>query len=226
MSAAPHGIPWLISFSDVNLTSITVQWTELPCSDRNGEITGYTVEYSSTTPLHTNTAAVSGSSNTRLVVGGLLPRTNYTFSVRAQGAAIARSGTRFTATPTGIVAYCKHLSWNFLFLSAGVGFFLNGRLLPDNSVVLLSDIGEGSSALYCLTDKELCCSLEAGANRGRWDFPGGGGVSTDTTANIYSSKGFSSLHLNRRSSAGVPTGVYRCIIPDAVNILRFPSISS
>jgi hypothetical protein len=46
VSAAPSGIPGPISFSDVNLTSITVQWTELPCSDRNGEITGYTA------PLH------------------------------------------------------------------------------------------------------------------------------------------------------------------------------
>ena len=222
MSAGPSGIPGPISFSDVNLTSITVQWTELLCSDRNGEITGYTVEYSSTTPPpHTNTITVSGSSNTRLVVGGLLPRTNYTFLVRAQGAANARSGTRFTATPTGIVAYCKHLSWIFLFASAGVGFFLNGRVLPDNSVVLLSDIGEGSSALYCLTDRELCCSLEAGAYRGRWDFPhGGGSVDADATADTYSSRGFSSFLLNRRSGAVGPTGVYACLIPDAGNILR------
>ena len=101
MSAAPSGIPDSISFNDVNLTSITIQWTELPCSDRNGEITGYTVEYSSTTPLHTNTVTVSGSSTTRLVVVGLLPRTNYTFSVRAQGAAVARIGFRFTVTPRG-----------------------------------------------------------------------------------------------------------------------------
>ena len=106
MSAAPSGIPESINFRDVNLTNITVQWTELPCSERNGEITGYTVEYNSTTPPpHTNTVTVSGSSNTRLVVGGLLPRTNYTFSVRALGAAMARSVTRFTATPTGKMKY-------------------------------------------------------------------------------------------------------------------------
>ena len=227
MSTAPSGIPGSISFRDINLTSITVQWTELPCSDRNGEITGYTVEYSSTTPPHNNIVIASGSSNTRVVVGGLLPRTNYTFSVRAQGAANARSGTRFTATPTGIVIYCKHLSWNCLFLSTGVGFFLNGRVLPDNSAVLLSDIGEGSSALYCLTDRVLCCSVEAGANLGRWEFPDSGGiVSSATTADIYSSKGFSSLLLNRRSSAVGPTGVYTCSIPDAGNNLRFLSISS
>jgi hypothetical protein len=86
MHTAPSGIPGSISFSDVNVTSITVQWTELPCSDRNGEITGYAVEYSSTVPPHTNTVTVSSSTNTRLVVGGLTPRTSYTFKVRAKGA--------------------------------------------------------------------------------------------------------------------------------------------
>ena len=105
MHSAPSGIPGPLSFSDVNLTSITVQWTELPCSDRNGEITGYTVEYSSTTPPHTNTVTVSGSSTTRLVVGGLLPRTSYTFSVRAAGAldlmGPSASKSRSTSTPSG-----------------------------------------------------------------------------------------------------------------------------
>ena len=107
--AAPSGIPELISFSDVNLTSITVQWTELPCSGRNGVITNYTVEYNSTTPPHTNIFDVPGSSNTRLVVGGLLPRTNYTFSVRAQGASDSQNATQFTATPTGWYSACSCL---------------------------------------------------------------------------------------------------------------------
>ena len=99
---------------------------------------------------------------------------------------------------------------------------LNGVLLPDNSRVFLGDIGKGSNALFCLTDRELCCSPEAGANRGRWDY-GGGSVDSDTP--IYSSKGFSSILLNRRSSALGPVGVYRCVIPDAGNTLRTLSIT-
>ena len=107
MSSAPSGIPGSITISDITVTSFTVQWTELPCSDRNGEITGYTVEYSTSILLpHTNTVNVSGSSNTRLVVGGLLPSTNYIVILRAQGAAIAiRSAIFFIFTATGIVAY-------------------------------------------------------------------------------------------------------------------------
>ena len=90
-----------------------------------------------------------------------------------------------------------------------LGFFLNGRLLPNNSVVLLSDIGEGSNALYCLTDRTLCCSSSAGDSRGLWRFPDG------NADGIYTSKGFSSLLLNRRSSTVGPTGVYTCLIPSA-----------
>ena len=134
-SIAPSGTPESISFSNVNLTSITVQWTELPCSDRNGEITGYTVEHNSMV------FTVSDPSNRRLVVGGLLPRTSYTFSVRAHG---------------------------------------------------------------------------------RWEY---GSDSVGSNTPIYSNKGFSSILLNRRSSALGPVGVYRCVIPDAGNILRSLTIT-
>ena len=61
-----------------------------------------------------------------------------------------------------------------ILLHTGVGFFLNGTFLPNNSVVLLGDIGEGSNALFCLTNRMQCCSPET-VNRGRWDFPPGGG---------------------------------------------------
>ena len=95
----PSGSPGSVSFGTVTLTSITVQWGEVQCSRRNGEITGYTVEYSSTTPPTTNT--MSGSSSRELVVGDLLPRTSYTFTVRAEGASPSSSATTFTSTPTG-----------------------------------------------------------------------------------------------------------------------------
>ena len=112
-------------------------------------------------------------------------------------------------------------TWVLLFLCvhAGLSFFLNGRVLSNNSIVLLSDIGEGSSALYCLTDGEQCCSTEAGGNHGQWILPDGSS-SDSTTADLEFVKGFSSFLLNRRSSAVGPTGVYRCLIPDAVNTVR------
>ena len=101
-TAAPSGGPSSVTFGDSNSTSITVQWGEISCSERNGEITGYTVEYSSTDPPHNGSLTVFGVSRT-LVVGDLIPRTSYSFQVRAQEASSSSSvsGTANTATPTG-----------------------------------------------------------------------------------------------------------------------------
>ena len=93
-----------------------------------------------------------------------------------------------------------------------LSFFLNGRLLPNNSIVLLGDIGEGSSSLYCLTDREQCCSTEARGNHGLWRSPDG---VVQANGGIYSSKGFSSIILSRRSRTIGPTGLYRCVIPSS-----------
>ena len=99
-SIDPTGAPGGINFGARTLTSIIMTWTEVQCSDRNGEITNYTVEYSSTTPPTTNT--MSGSSSRELVVGGLLPRTRYTFTVRAEGGPPSSTSSRkFTSIPTG-----------------------------------------------------------------------------------------------------------------------------
>ena len=105
-----------------------------------------------------------------------------------------------------------------------LGFFLRGTLYPDNSIVLLSDIGEGSNALYCLTDWEQCCSDAAGERRrGLWRFPSGLSVGGDSGAAIYSRRGFSSISLNIRG--GRTTGLYTCLIPDAGDVTRTLSIN-
>ena len=91
-------------------------------------------------------------------------------------------------------------------------------MLSNNSVVPPGDIGEGSGALYCLTDRTQCCSTEAGGELGVWRSLDGSDVSGSTTADVYLVRGLSSLLLNRRSSAVGPTGVYTCMIPDAANV--------
>ena len=97
----PSGSPKSVSFGTINLTSITVEWTEISCEDLNGgNITGYTVKYNSTIPFTVNMITVNVSTM-KLVVGGLLPRTNYTFSVRANEASQFTSNSTFTSTPTG-----------------------------------------------------------------------------------------------------------------------------
>ena len=60
-------------------SSITLRWDELGCVDRNGPLTGYRIEYSTT-----NTETVTaGASNTSFTVTGLDPSTTYVFDVVA-----------------------------------------------------------------------------------------------------------------------------------------------
>ena len=101
-----------------------------------------------------------------------------------------------------------------LSLCAELGFFLNGEFLSNNSMVLLSNIGEGSDALFCLTNRTQCCTTEAGLNRGGWRFPNDTSVIlNDASYHFYRIRGYSSVSLNRRSEAYGPTGTYTCRIP-------------
>ena len=112
-----------------------------------------------------------------------------------------------------------------MYVHAELGFFLNGRLLPNNSIVLFTDIGEDSSALFCLTDKVQCCSGATGKRLGVWRLPQGSNVSSE--GGVYIRRGFSSIRLNRRS-AMMPTGVYMCVIPnseDSNSILQIGLVS-
>ena len=102
----------------------------------------------------------------------------------------------------------------------------NGRLYPNNSVVSLTDIGEGNDALFCLTDKLDCCVGEVdGVSAGEWYLPGqtdpvvGSDVS-DGSEDFTRSRHSSAVLLNRRSSAVGPTGLYRCVVPDRSGVDR------
>ena len=83
-----------------SFSRIIIQWAELPCQDHNGEITGYIVEYSSTSPLHSSILTLSNS--TRVVLDDLLPRTHYVLSVRAVGMLNMLSDGAITNISTGI----------------------------------------------------------------------------------------------------------------------------
>ena len=81
--------------------------------------------------------------------------------------------------------------------------------------MLLSDIGEGSNALFCLTNRTQCCTTEAGLDRGGWRFPNSSAVDIYTTDNqeFYRTRGYSSVYLNRRRNTLEPTGIFICRIP-------------
>ena len=82
-SAGPTSVSVL---PNVTSSSITVQWGAVNCADRNGDITGYSVQY--TGGGSTQTMSVSGDSSGGMVtISGLSPATMYTVEVAAETSA-------------------------------------------------------------------------------------------------------------------------------------------
>ena len=99
---------------------------------------------------------------------------------------------------------------------------LNSEDLPDNSLVVLTNIGEEEmNILLCRTSRTDCCSSsETGSNMGigNWYTPDGS-VIPDLNTTVQSGVGFyqerraQSIALYRRSNTTSPEGLYRCEIP-------------
>ena len=82
MPPAPSAPPSFVSVSEVTSSSITVQWGPVDCIHRNGDITGYSVQYKS------ETVSVSGDSTGGMyVISDLMPSTTYSIQVAAETSA-------------------------------------------------------------------------------------------------------------------------------------------
>ena len=110
-----------------------------------------------------------------------------------------------------------------------VWFSLNGATYQNNSVVTLEDIGEDDDALLCVTNQTDCCRRTYTDGYvlvfGNWLFPNGTKVPNDIVNqslnliwNFHRSRGQMVVGLNRRG--GGVNGVYRCEIPDAMNVTQ------
>ena len=87
----------------------------------------------------------------------------------------------------------------------------------------LEKIGGVDNALLCLTNETDCCvSPYTGAMgnvRGNWYFPNGSRVlSSATNLDMYRTRGHMVVLLHRRR--GGVDGIYRCEIPDAMNVTQ------
>ena len=98
-------------------------------------------------------------------------------------------------------------------------FELNGKVYLNNSVLSLTDIGEGESALFCKTDKAECCGTRP--NRfGEFYYPNGVKVPIEKLQEtFYRSRGEQHIRLNRREEGNPTTGMYSCEIPNADDVL-------
>ena len=97
---------------------------------------------------------------------------------------------------------------------------LNNISYANNSLLNLTDIGEGDNALICLSDSTQCCrgpdnTSGLGGPLGNWYFPNGSLVrNSDVGGDIYMDRGASVVRLNRRNVTS-PNGIYRCEVVDA-----------
>ena len=97
---------------------------------------------------------------------------------------------------------------------------LRGSPIANNSIVLLSDIGDNmDSRIQCVTTNPNCCTRSLGF----WLFPSGRQVNSRGSGDvIYRSRSraeptkLGSVSLGRRDNMNASglTGLYRCLIPD------------
>ena len=106
------------------------------------------------------------------------------------------------------------------YLGAGaVWFTLRNKTYQNNSIVILEDIGEGENALLCKTNQTACCSGDYtnGSTLGNWFFPNETRVpSLGNQWDFHRTRGQMVVLLQRRR--GGEEGIYRCEIPDAMNV--------
>ena len=80
----------------------------------------------------------------------------------------------------------------------------------------LEDIGEGDNALHCVTNHTACCKPN-GSAKGNWYFPNGTRVpSSSQLSDFHRTREILAVRLNRRR--GGEDGIYRCEIPDSMNV--------
>ena len=101
---------------------------------------------------------------------------------------------------------------------------INGTLYTNNSVIPVTEIGETdpldtsaeNNGIQCITDKMPCCGVE---EVGEWLFPSGQVVpGLEDAVSFYVNRGKNdgTVNLNRLSDSMVPTGMFCCVIPDAL----------
>ena len=88
--------------------------------------------------------------------------------------------------------------------------------------MILEDI---DNDLLCVTNQTACCSSQytGGPTSGNWYFPNGTRVPSETSTSseqldFYRTRGWMVVRLHRRR--GGVEGIYRCEIPDAMNVTQ------
>ena len=93
----------------------------------------------------------------------------------------------------------------------------------NNSVVSISLIGEGASALTCHTELTTCCREQDynGTALGEWIGPDSSQIpESGRSSGFYVLREQSSISLNIRKSSNQPGGTYCCVVPRVSGMTR------
>lgn len=97
------------------------------------------------------------------------------------------------------------------FSSSGV-FFHDGVALPNNSVVLREEIGEGDKALICQTLSDSQCGHRSLL---QMFFPNKTEILAEGNGRtMFTTRGDGQILINRRDDDESPLGTYCCQVPD------------
>ena len=200
--------------------------------DRNGEITGYRIQYGITTLSTTVNITGTSASDRIFTASGLVPLTTYMFriaAVNSDGVGPYSSVDNFNTTfPTGTVNGTSYSVVPFV-LSTDVSLWLNNQLLTNQSIIDLEDIRTGDGRLFCLTNTASCCRSRETPDEvggvGFWYFPDGTEV-PGSSSGFSRDRGKRFVALSRGSSSDVSTGLFKCEIPDVngVNVTLFAGV--
>ena len=98
----PSAPPTSVSTSDITSSTIVLQWEPVDCIHRNGDITGYSVQYVVQGSGSTVTMNVYGDTTTEAKISGLNSATNYSIEVAAvNGAGTGNYSNSISATTSG-----------------------------------------------------------------------------------------------------------------------------
>ena len=98
LSTVPSAGPASVTAGTVTAISITVQWEEVPCLHRNGEITGYVIV--ARIRMTDNTEFVNSDARSA-TISGLEPSTQYTVLVAASNLAATGPATSINVETGG-----------------------------------------------------------------------------------------------------------------------------
>ena len=103
-STVPSNGPTSVRVTTVTASSITVQWGEVPCLNRNGEITGYTTRAvrNGVVESTTNVPDIARGAT----ISGLSPSTQYIVQVAAVN--VAGTGPYSTSISIRTTGKCNH----------------------------------------------------------------------------------------------------------------------